>query len=163
MALGVTAASEGIQKWRTPDGELYFGGSPPEGSRPIREIEPSEKAGNVAPSARGSARGTVDIPARGIPRRVESSGQEAVTGSVVFGPYTVTRTRLGFIVAGVVRNTVGAPVYDVAVGSEGTWVNTEPGTIPTGGEAFFELEVAESLYGDTGEMPPVQLRWHRKP
>jgi hypothetical protein len=39
LALPIAAGAQGIQKWRTEDGKLYFGDRPPPGAVPLGEVE----------------------------------------------------------------------------------------------------------------------------
>ena len=53
LACVSVAAAEGIQEWRTPNGQLFFGDNPPKGSVPLKKVD--KQIGTV---------GTPDLPPR---------------------------------------------------------------------------------------------------
>ena len=51
IVLAVTcAAAEGLGKYRTPDGKLYFGSAPPKGSVPVDDVRPKPPAAPSKPT-----------------------------------------------------------------------------------------------------------------
>ena len=56
LACVTAAAAEGIQAWRTPGGQLFFGDNPPKGSVALKKVD--KQIGTV---------GTPDLPPRAVP------------------------------------------------------------------------------------------------
>ncbi|MGH7859078.1 MAG: hypothetical protein ACREQY_17265 [Candidatus Binatia bacterium] len=168
-----SSPAEEVQKWRTPDGKLYFGSRPPPGSRPLGAVgrletvdEPAADESGSAPSEDAekggdeASREAAEIrEERAAGRAAKRARAKALSRAVEIGPHTVTRGNFNWIVVGVVRNTAPEAVHDVRVGSAGTWVATDPATVEAKGEATFRLEVPMYPIAEDDSLPPLEARW----
>ncbi|MGH7820596.1 MAG: hypothetical protein ACREQ9_12550 [Candidatus Binatia bacterium] len=172
VVVAASTGAEEVQKWRTPDGKLYFGSRPPAGSVPLGAVGRLDTLDEGREADTGSAspdeaervgREAAEIREdRAEKRAAERARRKALARAVEIGPHSVTRGNLNWIVVGVVRNTAPEPVHDVRVGSGGTWVATDPATIEARSEATFRLEVPLYPMAEDDRLPPLEARWREQ-
>jgi hypothetical protein len=166
LVAGPPLRGDVVEKWRTPEGTLYFGARPPAGSTPlgtVRSLDTVDDSGAGPPDA-AEAEKTRAGAAVVREKRAERSAEkrvrrELLSRAIEIGPHAVTRGNFNWIVTGVVRNTAPEDVHGVEVGAGGAWVATDPPTIPPREQATFRLEVPIYPMAEDDVLPPLEARW----
>jgi len=78
IALSAVSGAQPIQKWRTPNGELYFGDRPPAGSVKVGEYQEAKpRVSEATAEAKAKADNAFDAQAIRRRRRIEKDINEA--------------------------------------------------------------------------------------
>lgn len=160
LLLMVTATfAQGIQKWQTPEGGLYFGDKPPPGSMLLETIEGGGTVSSPEMTHQQAAPSPAElgiVEKRKAARAEEERQREARANAVKIVSYTSTPTSVGYVMLGTVQNTFSETIRGVEVGADRTWVRTVPTDIAPGAYAAFSFTLPK---GPGSTAPALEARW----
>jgi hypothetical protein len=148
LAFAGSSAAQGIQKWKTPDGKLYIGSSPPQGSVSVGVAgdHGPERAGQSSPARSPAARAETTRPGAGsVGRQANGEAEPArlTQGSaVVFADMHERNDGSERFLEGAVLNGAVYPVYNVKVCVGGLCRFAVPATLQSGGSGRFSIPLA---------------------
>ena len=148
LAFAGSSAAQGIQKWKTPDGKLYIGSSPPQDSVSVGVAgeDGPERAGESSPARSSAARAETTRPGASSAGRQTNGEAEPPRlrqgAAVVFSDMHERNDGSERFLEGAVLNGAVYPVYNVKVCVGGLCRFAVPATLQSGGSGTFSIPLA---------------------